>query len=136
MSTDTAQTHWAWLNTPKNKGGIQGVTYPLVADVSKTITMNYGILGGEYVFDEEGDYVFEGDPIAYRGTFFIDREGIVRHEYVNFFPLGRNIDDTLRIVDAWHFHLQNGEVCPANWTKGDDGMVESHDGVADYQSKH
>ena len=136
VSTDTAETHWAWLNTPKNKGGIEGVTYPLVADVSKTIAMNYDVLGGEYTYDEEGDYVFEGDPIAYRGTFFIDKEGIVRHEYVNFFPLGRNIDDTLRIVDAWHFHLENGEVCPANWSKGDAGMTATHDGVADYLSKN
>ena len=136
VSTDTAETHWAWLNTPKNKGGIEGVKYPLVADVSKTIAMNYGVLGGEYTYDEDGDYIFQGDPIAYRGTFFIDKEGIVRHEYINFFPLGRNIDDTLRVVDAWHHFQEVGEVCPANWSKGDTGMTATHEGVADYLSKN
>jgi len=136
VSTDTVQTHWAWLNTPKNKGGIEGIKYPLIADDSKVMAMGYGVLGGEYFYDEDDELQFDGDPIAYRGTFFIDKEGIVRHEYVNFFPLGRNIDDTLRIVDAWHHHQEFGEVCPANWTKGDDAMAENHDGVADYLSKH
>lgn len=136
VSTDTAETHWAWLNTPKNNGGIEGVTYPLVADADKTISMNYGVLGGEYSYDEEGNYIFEGDPIAYRGTFFIDKEGIVRHEYVNFFPLGRNVDEFIRIVDAWHHFEEKGEVCPAGWSKGDTAMQATHAGVADYLSKN
>lgn len=136
-STDTAESHFAWLNTPKNKGGIEGVKYPVVADESKAISMNYGVLGGQYNYNEEGDLFFDGvAPIAYRGTYFIDKEGIVRHESINFFPIGRNIDEYIRIVDAWHHNLEHGEVCPANWNAGDDAMTPSFDGVADYQSKH
>lgn len=132
ISTDTEETHWAWLNTPKNKGGIEGVQYPLVADVDKTISMNYGVLAGEYNYDEQGNYNFEGDAIAYRGTFFIDKEGTVRHESVNFFPIGRNVDEYIRIVDAWHHFEEHGEVCPAGWQKGDVAMQATHEGVADY----
>ncbi len=136
-STDTAESHFAWLNTPKNKGGIEGVKYPVVADESKAISMNYGVLGGQYNYNDEGDLIFEGvAPIAYRGTYFIDKEGIVRHESINFFPIGRNINEYIRIVDAWHHNLEHGEVCPANWNAGDDAMTPSVDGVADYLSKH
>ncbi len=135
-STDTEESHFAWLNTPKNQGGIQGVTYPIVADVSKTIATNFGVLDGEYDYDEQGNLVFEGAGIAYRGTFLIDKEGIVRHEYINFFPLGRNIEDTLRIVDAWQYHEKHGEVCPANWKEGEDAMTASFDGVKEYLSTH
>lgn len=136
ISTDTAETHWAWLQTPKKQGGIQGVTYPLVADDSKTISMNYGVLAGEYGLDDNDEFVFHGvAPIAYRGTFFIDKTGIVRHESVNFFPIGRNVDEVLRVVDAWQHFEAHGEVCPAGWVKGDEAMVESHEGVAEYQAK-
>jgi len=136
VSTDTAESHLAWLNTPRELGGIEGVTFPLIADLSKTIAVNYGVLGGEYDYDEDGQFVFEGDPVAHRGTFFIDKEGIVRHEYVNFDSLGRNIDDTIRIIDAWHFSLEHGVVCPANWEEGKDAMKATRDGVADYLSTH
>ena len=137
VSTDTAEVHLAWLTTPKNKGGIEGVTYPLVADDSKTVAMNYGVLGGDYTYNEEGELIFEGvAPIAYRGTFFIDKEGIVRHESINFFPIGRNIDEYVRIVDAWHHNLEHGEVCPANWNAGDDAMQATPAGVADYLASH
>lgn len=136
ISTDTVESHWAWLNTPKDKGGIQGITYPVVADESKTIAMQYGVLGGDYVYDENDNISFEGAPIALRGTFFIDKEGIVRHEYVNFFPLGRNVEDTLRIVDAWHHFEEFGEVCPADWKQGDDAMKDTHEGVAEYLASH
>ncbi len=136
-STDTAESHFAWLTTPKNKGGIEGVKYPIVADESKAVAMNYGVLAGQYNYNDEGELVFEGvAPIAYRGSFFIDKEGVVRHESINFFPIGRNIDEYLRIVDAWHHNLEHGEVCPANWNAGDDAMTPSFEGVADYQSKH
>ena len=135
-STDTEETHLAWLNTPKNQGGIQGVTYPIVADTSKTISANYGVLGGDWDYDDEGNLVFDGAPIALRGTFLIDKEGIVRHEYINFFNLGRNIKDTLRIVDAWQYTLEHGEVCPANWEPGEEAMVATREGVAEYLSKH
>lgn len=136
VSTDTEESHWAWLNTPKNQGGIEGVTYPMVADADKTISSNYGVLGGDWDYNESGELVFEGAPIAYRGTFLIDKEGIVRHEYVNFFSLGRNIPDTLRMVDAWHHTIEYGEVCPANWEEGKDAMEATHDGVAKYLSTH
>ncbi|MGF1637202.1 MAG: peroxiredoxin [Cyclobacteriaceae bacterium] len=135
-STDTEETHLAWLNTPKNAGGIMGVTYPIVADSAKTIASNFGVLGGDWDYNEEGQLVFEGAPIAYRGTFLIDKEGIIRHEYINFFPLGRNIDDTLRIVDAWQYTVEHGEVCPANWEKGKEAMKATRDGVAEYLSAH
>lgn len=136
-STDTEESHLAWLNTPKNEGGIEGVTYPLVADVSKTIAMNFGVLGGEYKYNEETEqYSFEGAPIALRGTFLIDKNGVVRHQVVNDFPLGRNIDDALRMVDALQYTEKVGEVCPANWEEGKDAMQATKDGVAEYLSSH
>lgn len=104
-STDTEETHLAWLNTPIDKGGIQSVTFPIIADVSKTIATNFGILGGDWNYSEDGQLNFEGAPVALRGTVFIDKEGIVRHESVNFFNIVRNIDEYLRIVDTWHENL-------------------------------
>lgn len=136
-STDTEETHLAWLNTAKDNGGIQGVTYPLVADVSKTISLNFGVLGGEYLYDAESNtWAFEGAPIAYRGTFLIDKEGIIRHASINDFPLGRNIDEYIRLIDAQLHTEQYGEVCPANWEEGKDAMQATKTGVADYLSKH
>lgn len=135
-STDTEETHLAWLNTPKNKGGIEGVKYPIVADTAKTIATNFGVLAGDYTYNDAGELIFEGAPIAYRGTFLIDKEGIVRHEVVNFFPIGRSIDEEIRTVDAWQYTLAHGEVCPANWQKGEDAMSATPAGVADYLSKH
>lgn len=135
-STDTPEVHLAWLNTPKNNGGIQGVNYTLVADVAKTIAYNYGVLWGDWAYNEENELTYDGDGVAFRGTFFIDKEGIVRHETINDLPLGRNIDEMLRVVDAWHFHLENGEVCPANWSEGKDGMKENRDSVASYLASH
>ncbi|MCG8477192.1 MAG: peroxiredoxin [Cytophagales bacterium] len=135
-STDTEETHLAWLTTAKNKGGIEGVTFPLVADTAKTIASNYGILAGDWNYNEEGELIFEGVPIAFRGTFFIDKEGIVRHETVNDFPLGRNIDEMIRIVDAWHHIQEHGEVCPANWKEGKDAMSATREGVAEYLANH
>ncbi|HEY8401398.1 MAG TPA: peroxiredoxin [Cytophagaceae bacterium] len=133
-STDTENSHLAWLMTPLNQGGIQGVTYPIVADVSKTISANFGVLAGEYDIDEEGLMVFNGAPIAYRGTFLIDKNGIVRHEVVNDFPLGRNIEETLRMVDALHHNEKYGEVCPVNWREGSKAMKATRESVAEYLS--
>jgi peroxiredoxin 2/4 len=136
-SVDSKHSHWAWLNTEKNKGGIKGITYPLVADLSKTIAENYDVLAGEYEYNEDDDEMeFKGEAQAFRGLFLIDKQGIVRHQVVNDMPLGRSVDEAIRMVDALQFFEENGEVCPANWHKGDDGMTESHDGVADYLSKH
>ena len=134
-STDSEETHLAWLNTPKDNAGIQGVTFPIVADNSKVISLNYGVLGGEYVYNNDTkSWYFNGSPIAYRGTFLIDKEGIVRHESINDFPLGRNIDEYIRLIDA-QLHVEKyGEVCPANWEEGKEAMVASTQGVTEYFS--
>src|ERR1017187_5658270 len=135
-SVDSKYSHWAWLNTPNDKGGIQGVTYPIVSKLSKTIADNYGVLAGNYDYNEEGLMEFNGVAQAYRGLFLIDKSGIVRHEVVNDFPLGRNIDEALRMVEALNHFEVNGEVCPANWEEGDEAMVESHESVSGYLAKH
>ena len=135
-STDTEQSHWGWLNMPKAEGGIQGVTYPIVADTDKNISANYGVLCGNYELDENDNMLATGPMIAFRGLFLIDKKGIVQHQLINNFPLGRNVDEALRMVDALQHFEENGEVCPANWSKGKDAMQESHEGVANYLSKH
>ena len=135
-STDSEFAHWKWLQTERKNGGIKGVTYPLVADVAKTIAENYDVLAGEYDYTESGQATFIGDPRAYRGLFLIDKEGTVRHQVVNDMPLGRSIDEALRIVDALQYYEENGEVCPANWHKGEKGMKETQEGVASYLSAH
>jgi peroxiredoxin (alkyl hydroperoxide reductase subunit C) len=135
-STDTEQSHWGWLQVPKAHGGIQGITYPLVADTTKTISLNYGILFGDYDFNEDGEMTTTGPMIAFRALFVIDKEGIVRHQLVNDLPLGRNVDEALRIVDALQYFEENGEVCPANWKKGDQALKDTHEGVASYLASH
>lgn len=135
-STDTEESHWGWLQMSKDHGGIKGVTYPIVADTSKTISDAYGVLAGEYDYDEEGSLTASGSMIAYRGLFLIDKRGIVMHQLVNFFPLGRSVDEALRMVDALQFFEENGEVCPADWKKGSEGMKGTHEGVAAYLAKH
>jgi len=122
VSVDSQFTHLAWKNTPVDQGGIGNIQYPLVADLNKQISRDFGVLldGG----------------VALRGTFLIDREGIVKHAVLNDLGLGRNINESLRMVDALKHHEQYGEVCPANWNKGDDAMKPTSDGVASYLSKH
>ena len=134
-SVDSSYSHWAWLNTEKRNGGIKGVKYPIVADLSKTIAANYDVLAGDYFSSEDGNLAFDGAAKAYRGLFLIDKEGIVRHQVVNDFPLGRSIDEALRMLDALIFFEENGEVCPADWHKGDEGMKETAESVANYLSK-
>lgn len=135
-STDTEQSHWGWLQAEKKQGGIKGVTYPIVADTTKTISLNFDTLFGDYDVDGENNLVATGPMIAYRGLFLIDKQGIVRHQLINDLPLGRNVDEALRMVDALQFFEQKGEVCPANWTKGKEGMTADHTGVAEYLAKH
>ncbi|MBT6745671.1 MAG: peroxiredoxin [Flavobacteriales bacterium] len=132
ISTDTEQSHWGWLQLDKNKGGINGITYPLVADTNKTISANYDVLVGDWDFNDEGEMIAHGELIAYRGLFLIDKKGVVRHQLVNDLPLGRNVDEALRMIDALQFFEDNGEVCPANWSKGDAGLTATHDGIAEY----
>lgn len=122
VSIDSHFSHWAWKNTPVNKGGIGNVQYPLVADLTKSISRDYGVLVNE--------------AIALRGLFLIDKDGVVRHALINDLPLGRNVDEAIRVLDALQFTEKYGEVCPANWKKGDDAMKPSHDGVAEYLAKH
>jgi len=119
VSIDSKFSHYAWLHTSKAKGGIEGVSFPLIADINKTISQDYDVL-------------IEGGGIAYRGLFLIDKEGIVRHQVVNDLPLGRSVDETLRMVDALQFNEQHGEVCPANWKKGDKTMAETQDSLEKY----
>ena len=121
VSVDSHYTHLAWKKTPVEKGGIGPIRYPLVADLNKEISRRYGVL-----FNEE---------VALRGLFLVDREGVVRHVIVNDLPLGRSIDEALRMVDALRFHDERGEVCPANWREGDEGMKPTNEGVIDYLSK-
>jgi peroxiredoxin (alkyl hydroperoxide reductase subunit C) len=135
-STDTEQSHWGWLQMEKKHGGIKGVTYPVVADTTKTISANYGVLFGDYEVNEHDELVATGPMIAFRGLFLIDKKGNVRHMLINDLPLGRNVDEALRMVDALQFNEANGEVCPANWVKGKEAMKGSHEGVANYLAKH
>ncbi|OQK15432.1 alkyl hydroperoxide reductase [Methyloprofundus sedimenti] len=123
VSIDSHFTHNAWRNTPINEGGIGKVRYTMAADMAHTIVKDY---------DVEAD----APAVAYRGSFLIDKQGMVRHQVVNDLPLGRNIDEMLRMIDALQFHEEHGEVCPAGWNKGDAGMDASPAGVAAYLSKN
>ncbi len=135
-STDQEFSHWKWLQTPKNEGGIQGVKYPLVADPANTIAENFGVLAGNYEYNDEGEITFVGAAQAYRGLFLIDKDGIVQHQVVNNMPIGRSVDEAIRVVDALQFFRENGEVCPANWHKGDKAMAATQEGVAEYLSQN
>lgn len=135
-STDTEQSHWGWLQVPKAKGGIQGVKYPIVADTTKTISMNYDVLFGEYEVNDADQLIANGPMIAFRGLFLIDKKGLIRHILINDLPLGRNVDEAIRMVDALQYNEENGEVCPANWTKGETALKASHEGIANYLAVH
>jgi peroxiredoxin (alkyl hydroperoxide reductase subunit C) len=133
-STDSEFSHWKWLQTEKKEGGIKGVKYPLVSDLAKTIAENYDVLAGTYDYSDDGQAIFNGIPKAYRGLFLIDKKGVVRHQLVNDMPLGRSIEEAIRVVDALQFYEENGEVCPADWHKGDQAMKETQESVASYLS--
>jgi peroxiredoxin 2/4 len=135
-SVDSQFSHWKWLNTDKTDGGIKGVTHPLVVDQSKTIAKAYDVLAGEYSHDDVGELVFTGIPMTYRGLFLIDKHGVVQHQTVNNFGLGRSVKEVLRLVDALQFSEKHGEVCPADWQQGEEAMKPSQAGVAAYLSKH
>lgn len=122
VSVDSQFSHYAWRNTPVEKGGIGNIKFPLVADITKSIATDYGVL--------------INDAVALRGSFLIDKEGNIRHYVINDLPLGRNVDESIRMVEALQFHEEHGEVCPAGWNKGDDGMTASAEGVASYLEGH
>ena len=129
-SCDTAEVHFAWLNTHKDNGGIEGVTFPLLADSTRKLAKALDIL------DFDAEEAADGDNVTYRATFLIDETGRVFHESVNDMPLGRNVDEYIRLIDAYTHVQKHGEVCPANWETGKDAMNATRDGVADYLSKH
>ncbi len=122
VSVDSHFSHLAWRNTDRKNGGLGDIAYPLVADLNKKITYDYGVM------HEAG--------IAFRGLFLIDKEGVVQHQVINNLLLGRNIEEALRMVDALQFHENNGEVCPANWKSGEDGMKPDPSGSKTYFDKH
>ncbi len=122
VSVDSEFTHWAWKNTPVENGGIGQVRFPMVADITKQISRDYGVL--------------LNDAVALRGLFLLDKDGVVRHAVVNDLSLGRNVDEALRMLDALQYTETNGEVCPANWRAGDEAMKPTAEGVAEYLAKH
>ena len=122
VSVDSQFTHLAWKNTPRDQGGLGNVRFPLVADLDKNIARSYGVLFN--------------DSVALRGLFLIDQKGIVRHSVINDLPIGRNVDEAIRTLDALQFHEKHGEVCPANWKPGEDAMKPTANGVASYLAKH
>lgn len=137
-SCDTNEVHFAWLNTPKDNGGIEGVTYPILADTTRNLSNILGILdieSSEYDEDYE-TVILKGSNVAYRATFLIDEDGKVFHESINDMPLGRNVQEYLRLIDAYTHVQKFGEVCPANWEEGKDAMNANRKGVSDYLSSH
>jgi alkyl hydroperoxide reductase subunit AhpC len=137
-SCDTAEVHFAWLNTPKDNGGIEGVTYPLVADSNRNLSAVLDILDAtEQQYDENsGVVLLEGDNVTYRATYLIDEEGTVFHEGINHMPLGRNVQEFILLIDDYAHVKKTGEVCPANWEEGKDAMSANRDGVASYLASH
>jgi len=135
-SCDTNEVHFAWLNTPKDNGGIEGVTYPILADTNRNLANILGILDIESTsYSEETDSVIiEGSNVTYRATYLVDETGKIFHESVNDMPLGRNVNEYLRLIDAYTHVQTKGEVCPANWEEGKEAMTADRKGVASYLS--
>lgn len=136
-SCDTPEVHFAWLCTPKNNGGIEGVTYPILADSNRNLANQLGILDvtNERYDEETGTVMVDGDNVTYRATYIIDEKGVVFHESVNHMPVGRNVAEFIRLIDAYTHVQENGEVCPANWTEGEEAMNADREGVATYLSE-
>ena len=137
-SCDTNEVHFAWLNTPKNHGGIEGVTYPLLADTNRNLSNILGILDIDSTgySDETDSIIIEGSNVTYRATYLIDETGKIFHESVNDMPLGRNVKEYLRLVDAYTHVQEKGEVCPANWEEGKDAMHADRKSTAEYLGSH
>jgi peroxiredoxin (alkyl hydroperoxide reductase subunit C) len=135
-SCDTNEVHFAWLNTPKDNGGIEGVTYPILADTHRQLSNLLGILDQDFDYDEEGNEFYTGGNVTYRATYLIDEEGKIFHESVNDMPLGRNVHEYIRLVDAYTHVQKNGEVCPANWEEGKTAMKADRNSTAEYLSKN
>ncbi len=136
-SCDTNEVHFAWLNTAKDNGGIEGITYPIIADTTRNLASALGILDIDLEYDEElDDELLVGSNVTYRATFLVDETGKIFHESVNDMPLGRNIHEYLRLIDAYTHVQEKGEVCPANWEKGQDAMHADRKSTAEYLKTH
>jgi alkyl hydroperoxide reductase subunit AhpC len=136
-SCDTPEVHFAWLNTTKDNGGIEGVTYDILADTNRNLAATLDILDAELEYNDElEDHVLVGDNVTYRATYLIDEEGTVFHEGVNHMPVGRNVNEFLRMIDAYTHVQKNGEVCPANWEEGKEAMGANRNATAEYLSKN
>ena len=136
-SCDTNEVHFAWLNTAKENGGIEGVTYPILADTTRNLSAALDILDAEWVYNEEiNDEILEGSNVTFRATYLIDEDGKIFHESVNDMPLGRNVNEYLRLIDAYTHVQTKGEVCPANWEEGKDAMSADRNSTAAYLATH
>ncbi len=137
-SCDTAEVHFAWLSTSKDNGGIEGITYPILADSNRNLASTLDILDitNETYNEDTGVVTVEGDNVTYRATYIIDEEGTVVHESINHMPLGRNVKEYLRLIDAYTPVQEKGEVCPANWEEGKDAMQANSKATAEYLKTH
>lgn len=138
-SCDTPEVHFAWLNTPKDDGGIEGITFDLIADSNRNLSGILGILDGRVSTPQSEGFaspLLEGDNVTYRATYLIDEEGVVFHEGVNHMPLGRNVSEYIRLIDAFTHVQKKGEVCPANWETGKEALTEDRAGVSEYLTAH
>jgi peroxiredoxin (alkyl hydroperoxide reductase subunit C) len=130
-SCDSAEVHFAWLNTPKDNGGIEGVSYDLIADTNRNLSSTLSILDGEIPNSDNPNYI-KGDNVSYRATYLIDEDGKIFHEGVNHMPIGRNVNEFIRMIDAYSHVQKNGEVCPANWENGKEALAENREGIVKY----
>ena len=135
-SCDTNEVHFAWLNTPKDNGGIEGVTYPILADTHRQLANALGIVEQFFDYDEEGNEIISGSNCTYRATYLVDETGRIFHKSVNDMPLGRTVNEYLRLIDAYTHIQTHGEVCPANWEKGKEAMSADRNSTAEYLAKH
>lgn len=135
-SCDTNEVHFAWLNTAKDNGGIEGITYPILSDTHRQLANMLGIVDQDFDYDEDGQEFFSGSNVTYRATYLIDETGKIFHEGVNDMPLGRNVKEFLRMIDAYTHVQKNGEVCPANWEEGKEAMSADRKSTADYLARN
>lgn len=135
-SCDTNEVHFAWLNTAKENGGIEGVTYPILSDTHRQLANLLGIVDQDFDYDEDGQELFSGSNVTYRATYLIDETGKIFHESVNDMPLGRNVKEFIRMIDAYTHVQKHGEVCPANWEEGKEAMHADRKSTAAYLAKN
>ena len=135
-SCDSNEVHFAWLNTAKDNGGIEGITYPILSDSHRQLANLLGIVDQDFEYDEEGQEIFSGSNVTYRATYLIDESGKIFHEGVNDMPLGRNVKEFIRMIDAYTHVQKHGEVCPANWEEGKDAMNADRKSTAEYLAKN